>query len=200
MLEAAGVRREQAQYRPPTTAGPLGWSAALRLLTASHRPTLAPAAERWPQSAAACRAGATHHAETMRNWRGAAWSAAAAGAAGTSCEGRSTTASPIDCCGCCLAASDVLPLLWGWQLQRRARAAAGACQLCALRFFAWQLSLAAGLLLCLSPGHATQLRRRRGGCTACHRADCGLLAHALPLLLLLRWQRLRWPPCCCCCC
>jgi hypothetical protein len=33
------------------------------------------------------------------------------------------------------------PLLWGFQLQRRARAAAGACQLCPLRFFAWYLSL-----------------------------------------------------------
>ena len=45
------------------------------------------------------------------------------------------------CCGCCLAASNVLPPLWGWQLQRRARVAAGACQLCPLRFSAWQLSL-----------------------------------------------------------
>jgi hypothetical protein len=37
------------------------------------------------------------------------------------------------CCGCCLAAGNVLPPLWGWQLQRRACAAAGACQLCPLR-------------------------------------------------------------------
>ena len=42
MLKAARVQREQAQYRPPTTAGPLTWSAALQLLTASHRPTLQP--------------------------------------------------------------------------------------------------------------------------------------------------------------
>jgi hypothetical protein len=42
MLKAASVQREQAQYRPPTTSGPLTWFAALQLLTASHRPALQP--------------------------------------------------------------------------------------------------------------------------------------------------------------
>ena len=100
------------------------------------KPYLAPAAERWPRSAAACRAGAAHPVEL-------AWCCVAC------CCSRccwDIMRGKIDdrgagCCGCCLTAGNVLPLLWGWQLQRRACAAAGACQLCPLRFFAWQLNL-----------------------------------------------------------
>jgi hypothetical protein len=41
-LILARMHSKQMQYQSPTTAGPLNWSAALQLLTASHRPTLQP--------------------------------------------------------------------------------------------------------------------------------------------------------------